>query len=328
MTDVAPRRRGWFRASVLFAGSAVACAVLTVASGDYTSVLAAACACAAVSLVAGLLAWRRVALVLRVVLVVVALADVAVMVDAVQRELSAARALATARAARLDDLRRADPWSNSPTWCADVSGRVVRTRFGTCRTRIVELGELELPKGRLALCDPSEPAAAAAVAQVPPGRCVVTATLADFSSNFDGADERVAYASVRIAPGVEAYRAPFPLAVSESARSWMIVPDGAGYFVFRAATIALLDDEALATCLPPRKRWADEIFDAANEPESERRRADPANALRGVVNVQLPFAEHGENAVLFRGTGAASVVGGYDAESRLVALHLDFGVVR
>jgi hypothetical protein len=57
---------------------------------------------------------------------------------------------------------------------------------------------------------------------------------------------------------------------------------------------------------------------------------DPDHVREGIANIPLPLGKGGENIVIVHsgwGDGSYPIVGGYDADDRLVRVHIDFMVV-
>ncbi len=74
----------------------------------------------------------------------------------------------------------------------------------------------------------------------------------------------------------------------------------------------------------------EEIFDDGTADSWFSRMDDPAQVRAGIANIPLPLATDGANLVLFHsgwGDGWYPVIGGYDAGSALVAVHIDFFVI-
>lgn len=201
-----------------------------------------------------------------------------------------------------------------------TEGRVPGTRWSH---RVHDLGVLRVPSGRLEASDPFVDLGQGLVVTIPPGDYPVRVTVADVSEAQDGSHLREAYLSVVLAEG-------------EAARSEVLTPDGREpaeegrhYGVgVDAGTVAFADAEAVSRCMPSDD-WYEEYFDNGRD-DSWFSLMDSADHLvAGCANIVMPAATAGENVVLSHsgwGDGFYPVVGTYDAEFRLVGVHLDLGV--
>src|SRR5262245_61657802 len=108
------------------------------------------------------------------------------------------------------------------------------------RLRVVDCGELSLPSGRLAVCDPFVGMRRGGNPQVdlPPGRYQVRVTLADVCEG-GGSDLCAAYASLLLSS------APGP--PSSETRRELLIPS----FPVSSGTACFVDDEALVHGMPP-----------------------------------------------------------------------------
>jgi len=224
-------------------------------------------------------------------------------------------------------------WPNDETWSAEKHERLVTTEDGERRfTWVVDCGHLNLPSGRLVACDPFvflQPSDNPHVL-VPPGRYPVSVTVADVSENLDRSEIREAYATVRIAPGVDAYRRALPLAVDGESRE---LPADDGTFIgfgVDAGTACLVDEEAVVNCMPADVDWHETLFDNGRDDSWFARMDDPNHIRFGLANIELPLARNGENIMIIHsgwGDGQYPVVGSFDANGQLLAVHIDFLVV-
>ncbi len=184
------------------------------------------------------------------------------------------------------------------------------------RLRVVDCGEIVLPSGRLAICDPFVGMRRGGNPQValPPGRYRVRATLADVS----GGNTLCAYASLLLTSAPD-------LPSSETRRDLLI-----SGFPVDSGTACFVDDEALVHGMPPEEDWYAGLFENGEPGSWFARKEDPGHILEGIANVPLPLGRNGWNLILFPsgwGDGVYPVVGGYDAQGHLVAVHVDFAVV-
>ncbi len=185
---------------------------------------------------------------------------------------------------------------------------------------VVDCGEIVLPTGLLAICDPFAMMEVSGnpTVQLLPGRYPVKVTLADFSGLRDGSDLCEAYASVLLSGNQEVTRRKITLRnVSYNA---VAVDAGAVCFV---------DEGVLASAMPPIEQWQD-VFDDGSEASWFSRMDDPGEIREGIANIVLPLAKNGENIVLTHsgwGDGVFAVIGSYDDHDNLTAVHIDFKVI-
>jgi hypothetical protein len=183
------------------------------------------------------------------------------------------------------------------------------------RLRGVDCGELLLPSGRLAVCDPfagmrrgGNPAV-----QVRPGRHRVRVTLADVGGKRAHGSYLCAYASLLLSSAPETRRG-------------LLAPN----LPVSSGTACFVDDEALVQGMPPEEDWYLNLFDTGRRGSWLAVKEDSGHIREGLANLPLPLGREGANLVLFSsgwGDGIYPVVGGYDAEDRLVAVHVDFLVI-
>jgi hypothetical protein len=218
-------------------------------------------------------------------------------------------------------------WPNDSTWSALRDGARVTVGGETYALSVVDCGQLYLPTGRVAACDPfvqlDDPKV---FAQVPPGRYAVRVTLADVSGALDGSHVREAYVSLLLHPGAqEASRRPLGTPEGED-----LAPGEFYGFGVDAGTACFVDAGAAARCMPEGSNWYESLFDHAGEDAWFKQMDDPDHIRHGIANITLPLAREGENVIIVHsgwGDGVYPVVGGYDVDGRLVAVHIDFGVV-
>ena len=185
---------------------------------------------------------------------------------------------------------------------------------------VVDCGEIVLPTGLLAICDPFAMMEVSGnpTVQLPPGRYPVKVTLADVSGLRDGSDLLIAYASVLVSGNQEVTQRKITLGnVSYNA----VAVD--------AGTTCFVDEGVLASAMPPVEQWQD-VFDGDSEASWFSRMDAPNEIHEGIANIVLPLAKNGENIVLTHsgwGDGVFWVVGSYDDNDNLTAVHIDFKVV-
>ena len=201
------------------------------------------------------------------------------------------------------------------------SGRVPGWNYS--RT-VHDLGELKVPSGRLEASDPFVTLGEGLVVTVPPGSYPVRVTIADVSEEQDGSHLRESYLSVVLAEGEVArveYLAP------EGAKP-LADPDEFYGVPVDAGTVGFADAAAVARCMPEGD-WYSDLFDTGRG-DSWFALMDSAKHYReGCANIVLPLATEGENLVLAHsgwGDGFYPVIGSYDAEGNLLAVHIDLFV--
>ena len=205
-------------------------------------------------------------------------------------------------------------YPNDDCWKALADGEEILVRDKPYVLSVVECGDLVLPTGLLAVCDPFAMLRPAGnpTFQVPPGRYPVKVTLADVSGRRDGSHVREAYASLLLGEKPEATRRQLPLGFGVDA--------GAACFV---------DEGTLAEAMPPEEDW-EEVIDDDSDGSWFSRMDDPNHIRDGLANVPLPFAKNGENIILIHsgwGDGHYGLVGSFDADDNLTAVHIDFKVI-
>lgn len=223
-------------------------------------------------------------------------------------------------------------WPNDDkTWSAEKHQQIVTTEDGNRFTWVVDCGHLFLPSGKLVACDPFaflQPYDNPHVL-VPPGRYPVSVTLADVSENLDRSEIREAYATVRIAPGTDAYRRALPLALEGESRAPFTDDNFIGFSV-DAGTACFVDDEAVVKFMPDDVDWYETFFDNGRDDSWFAQMDDPNHIRFGLANITLPLAQSGENIMIIHsgwGDGQYPVVGSFDANHQLLAVHIDFFVV-
>lgn len=190
--------------------------------------------------------------------------------------------------------------------------------------RVVDLGELQVPSGRIEACDPFVTLGEGLHFEVPAGTYPVRMTVADVSDEQDGSHLREAYLSVVLAPG-EPVNSEILVPLGEPA------PPADEYYGVGvdAGTVGFVDAAAVATGMPPSQQWYDEIFDNGTEDSWFALMDSESHLTAGAANIVLPKAVGGENVVLCHsgwGDGFYPVVGSYDAAGTLISLHIDLQV--
>lgn len=198
-----------------------------------------------------------------------------------------------------------------------TEGRVPGTRWSH---RVHDLGRLRVPSGRLEVSDPFVNLGGALTFRVPPGDYPVRVTVADVSDSQDGSHLREAYLSLVIRHGTPA-------------RSEVLTPEGRepaseGQFYgvpVDAGTVAFADADAVSHCMPPGD-WYNDVFDTGRDDSWFSLMDSDDHLVSGCANVVMPGADSGENVVLCHsgwGDGRYPVVGTFDADFRLLGIHVD-----
>ena len=221
-------------------------------------------------------------------------------------------------------------WPNHSSWSAlregdfNIGGKLYRFE-------VVDCGDLYLPSGRLVACDPfaGMDRGGNPYIQVPKGRFPVRVTIADVSGKADSSHIREAYASLILSRSAEAIRRVLtPLRKGEESPA---ISEGEFIgFGVDAGTACFVDDRALESSMPPEEEWLEGLFENDDPASWFARMDNPEHIRKGIANIPLPLAQSGENLVLFHsgwGDGVYPVVGGYDQDGNLVAVHIDLLVV-
>ena len=222
-------------------------------------------------------------------------------------------------------------WPNDETWSAEKHEHIVTTERGNRFTWVVDCGYLTLPSGKLVACDPFVMLESSGNPHVlvPPGHYPLSVTLADVSPNLDRTHIREAYATVRIANGTEAYRHAIPLAREGESREPLADDTFIGFGV-DSGTACFVDDEAVSNCMPADVNWYEALFDNGRDDSWFAQMDDPNHIQPGLANIELPLAHNGENIIIIHsgwGDGRYPVVGSFDSNDQLLAVHIDFFVV-
>lgn len=201
-----------------------------------------------------------------------------------------------------------------------TEGRVAGTRWSH---RVHDLGVLRVPSGRLEASDPFVNLGESFVVRITPGDYPVRVTVADVSDEQNGTHLREAYLSVVLREGT-AVRAE---ALTPEGRE--TAPEGEFYGVgVDAGTVGFADADAVSRCMPTGD-WYNQVFDTGRADSWFGLMDSAQHLIPGCANVVMPAATAGENVVLCHsgwGDGFYPVVGTFDAESRMLAVHIDLQV--
>lgn len=183
-----------------------------------------------------------------------------------------------------------------------------------------DLGNLVVTSGHLEACDPFVQLGEGFVLDVPPGTYPVRVTVADVSDEQDGSHLREAYLSLVLADGEVAQVRHLAPTDAEPAAD-----DECDGVPVDAGTVAFVDADAVTSCMP-QGNWYEDLFDNDTD-TSWFALMDSPNPLRaGCANIVLPNASAGENVILAHsgwGDGFYPVLGTFDADGRLLGVHID-----
>lgn len=216
-------------------------------------------------------------------------------------------------------------------WYALNEGRVIEGE-NTYNLSKVHCGSLRLPSGKLVCCDPfadmdqtDNP-----YVNVPTGEYPVIVTLADVSDDLDGSHIREAYASIVFSNNEEVSRRCLEPTPSGDGKARMASHDEFYGFGVDAGTACFVDAESLTEGMPEADIWYEELFET-DEKDCWFNLMDDENIREGIANITLPLTKENNNLILFHsgwGDGYYPVIGGYDKDGNLVAIHIDFFVVK
>lgn len=121
---------------------------------------------------------------------------------------------------------------------------------------VLDLGNLRLPSGKVGACDPFVNLSYPLVVQVPHGDYPVRVTIADVSPEQDGSHLREAYLSLVLsdADSVAIEAAPGPDGPPLPGHYFTVGVD--------AGTVAFVDAEAVARCMPDPTTWYEGVFES------------------------------------------------------------------
>jgi Protein of unknown function (DUF4241) len=211
-------------------------------------------------------------------------------------------------------------WLNTPAWRALQPGQHL-IADEVHDIVVVDCGDLALSSGHLVAADPFVTLTSwNRYYLVPPGAYPVRVTI-------DETIEREMYVSLILAPTSEIERRllnPYgpdgePYPEPEVGSFYGIAVD--------AGTVCFVDGEAVQRGMPlDESSWSDELFENEKDDSWFHLMDDPAHIRAGLANIPLPRASDEANIVISHsgwGDGFYPVVGGYDADGNLVAVHID-----
>jgi hypothetical protein len=220
-------------------------------------------------------------------------------------------------------------YPNNIVWSALVDGVKVHLGDEQWPIFVVDAGILSLPSGALMICDPINVGGEDLRAiQVPKGSYPIKVTIADVSDEDEKDHFREAYVSIILNEAAnEVRREVFPF--NETMVGKESEDDSNEHCVFvDTATAAFYDAAAFGASVDPE--MVEYMTDDDNEDSWFSLIDDAKHIYEGIANVPVEGADAGQNIVLSHtgwGDGIFPIVGGYDADGTLVAVHLDFMVV-
>jgi hypothetical protein len=223
-------------------------------------------------------------------------------------------------------------YPNEAEWSALKTGIVIN-ECESIKLSTVSCGKLKLPSGKLIVCDPFAGMRKTEnhFVQVQPGEYEVILTLADVSENLDGSHIREAYASLIIEnPSTEITRKFLEPTIDGKPTNKPLKPGEYFGYGVDAGTSCFADAATIETDMPDENSWYENLFENSDD-KCWFKQMDDKNLIRdGVANIVLPLTNRGNNIILFHsgwGDGFYPVIGGYDADNNLVAVHTDFFVI-
>ncbi|MGF1845261.1 DUF4241 domain-containing protein [Vibrio clamense] len=223
-------------------------------------------------------------------------------------------------------------YPNGSKWSA-LKSEVICDGDDKVELSTIPCGKLKLPSGKLIVCDPFTGLSKSnnIFIQIIPGEYEVIVTLADVSPNLDGSHVREAYASLIIdANASENSRKLLELSLSgEPSNRPLNSGEFFGYGV-DAGTSCFADAETIEQDMPVQESWYEGLFENSDSNCWFDQMDDEKLIRNGIANILLP-KDNGNNLILFHsgwGDGFYPVVGSYDLNGVLIAVHTDFFVVQ
>lgn len=189
---------------------------------------------------------------------------------------------------------------------------------------VVECGDLVMPSGRLVAADPFVNLRRQnRYFPVPTGSYPVRVTI-------DETIEREMYVSLILAATTESERHPLIPFMPDDEHYPASADEYFSGIAVDAGTVCFVDDEAVRRYMPPDEAtWLEELFDNSSADSWFHLMDDPAHIRDGLANIPLPHATDGANIIISHsgwGDGFYPVIGGYDAQGALAAIHIDLRI--
>ncbi len=223
-------------------------------------------------------------------------------------------------------------WPNNPEWNA-LQKKIVPTDEGTYKLSTIDCGMLKVPSGKLICCDPfaGMRKTGNSYIEIPKGQYPVVVTLADVSNENDGSHIREAYASLIIDKNsTEVKRKLFHPTEKGNIEDSDLREDDYFGFPVDAGTACFVDQESIDEGMPLEDTWYEGLFENDDEKSWFNLMDDENHIRNGIANIVLPESKCDNNLILFHsgwGDGVYPVIGGYDNQNNLVAIHIDFMVM-
>jgi len=223
-------------------------------------------------------------------------------------------------------------YPNGNNWSA-LKSEIICNGEDKIKLSNIPCGKLKLPSGKLIVCDPFAGMSKSenSFIQIPPGEYEVIVTLADVSPNLDGSHIREAYASLIIDANASENSRKF-LELSQSGVPSNQPLNSGEFFGYGvdAGTSCFADAETIEQDMPDQETWYEGLFESDDTNCWFNQMDDDKLIRNGIANIPLPM-NNGNNLILFHsgwGDGFYPVVGSYDSNGVLIAVHTDFFVVQ
>lgn len=223
-------------------------------------------------------------------------------------------------------------YPNNKHWCA-LSNQRITQEENVIALSTLSCGKLTLPSGQLMVCDPFTAMRESGnhYYQVPPGEYEVIVTLADLSPDSAQDHVREAYATLVLDATRTEHSRQFLELTPNGKPSFQSLKRGEffGYGV-DAGTACFADAQAIATDMPAEDTWYETLFENDSEACWFAQMDDNSLIREGIANILLPINNNDNNLILFHsgwGDGEFPIIGGYDEQGKLIAVHTDFLVV-
>lgn len=222
-------------------------------------------------------------------------------------------------------------WPNNKSWSA-LSNTLVAVDNGEYLLSTIDCGKLKVPSGNLVCCDPFAcmEKTGNSFVKIPSGEYQVVVTLADVSQAHDGSHVREAYASLILSDAADEVTRKCLQPTADGIPTSERLEDGEFFgFGVDAGTACFVDAESLQEGMPDSDDWYEELFENEDDNCWFNVMDNPEHIRDGIANIELPESSCNNNLILFHsgwGDGFYPVVGGFDANNNLVAVHIDFFV--
>ena len=197
----------------------------------------------------------------------------------------------------------------------------------------VKCGKLKVSSGKLVCCDPFSgmDKTGNPYIDIPRGDHEVVVTVATLNPEKPYKSYRNAYASLIIDETLtETKRKDLLPFLAGGVPAAELEGDDVYVFEVDAGTACFVDAQAVEEGMPEEYEWYN-LFDNDTDDGCWFDLLDDSDHIHeGIANVRLPEAGDNSNLIMFQsgwGDGVYSIVGGYDDQDRLAAIHIDFGIL-